>query len=188
MGIMAVRTDHFPFPDRMAGWPVDLSALFLVAHKAYLRLRDPGPDSVLIGMDLMASGASNVAVRMGTARPVHSLSALMTGLAGLIPVFYGIKRIFPKRTIGYFFRPVDMRATLAVATGTGRRTMVSARSMLCFAYSKYRIITALIMTVCACPITFKDNILKLFIVNIAFKCLCIQRDREHKKQDQYPDR
>lgn len=188
MGIMAVGTDHFPFPDRVTRWPVDLGTLFLMTHEADLCLRDPVSDFVLIGMDLMTGGTRDVAVCMGTARPVYSLPALMAGQADLIPVFYGISRVFPKRAVGCFFRPIDMPATRTVATCTSRRTMISTRAMLCFADRQYRIIAALVMTVCACPITFKDNILSLFIVIIALKCMCIQRDHGHKKQDEYPDR
>ncbi len=170
----------------MAGWPVDLCALFLVAHKTYFRLRDPVADFVMIGMDLMTSGTRDVAVRMRTPRPVYSLPALMTGLAGLIPVCDGISRVLSKRAIGCFFRPVDMGITLAVAAGTSRCTTVSDRSMLCFANSEHRIIAALVMAACACLIAFKNDILIFFVVNTACIYLYVRYDHKHKKQHRYP--
>lgn len=111
MGVMAIRTDHLPFPDGVAGGAVDLCALFLVAQKTYFRLRDPVADFVMISMDLMTGGTRDIAVRMRTAHPVYSLPALMTGLTDLIPVFDGIGRILSKRAMRCFFRSVDMRIT-----------------------------------------------------------------------------
>ena len=79
MRVVAIRTNHLAFPDRVAIGTVNQLAHLLMAIKANLRLRVAVAHFVLLGMNGVARGASDIAIRVCTARPMHALAALMAG-------------------------------------------------------------------------------------------------------------
>ena len=79
MRVVAIRTNHLAFPDGVAIRTVNQLAHFLMAIKANLRLRVAVAHLVLLGMNGVAGGAGNIAIRVRTARPMHALTALMAG-------------------------------------------------------------------------------------------------------------
>ena len=79
MRVVAIRTNHFAFPDGVAVRTVNQLAHLLVAVKADLRLRVAVAHFVLFGMNGVAGRAGNIAIRVSTARPMHALATLMTG-------------------------------------------------------------------------------------------------------------
>lgn len=79
MRVVAIRTNNLAFPDGVAIRTVNQLAHLLMAVKANLRLRVAVAHFVLVGMNGVAGRASDIAIRVGTARPMHALAALMTG-------------------------------------------------------------------------------------------------------------
>ena len=79
MRVVAIRTNNLTFPDGVAIRTVNQLAHLLVAVKANLGLRVAVANFVLVGMNSVAGGAGDIAIRVGTARPMHALAALMAG-------------------------------------------------------------------------------------------------------------
>lgn len=77
MRVVAIRTNHFAFPDGVAVRAVNQLAHLLMAVKANLGLRVAVAYFVLVGMNGVARRAGDIAIRVGTARPMHALAALM---------------------------------------------------------------------------------------------------------------
>ena len=94
MRIMAIGAGDLAFSDRMAGRPVDLVPLLLMASEAHFRLRQLVANSVMGGMHLVTGGAGRILVRMAAARPVDAFAALMAGQAGLALLIGRVRRIF----------------------------------------------------------------------------------------------
>ncbi len=79
MRVVTIRTNNLAFPDGVAVRTVNQLAHLLVAVKANLGLRVAAAYFVLVGMNGVAGGAGDIAIRVGTARPMHALAALMAG-------------------------------------------------------------------------------------------------------------
>ena len=76
--VVAVRTPHFAFQHRMMGRAIELGTLLLVATEAQLGLGCPRAHAVVGGVNLVAVGASDAAVGVGAAVPVHAVTAFVT--------------------------------------------------------------------------------------------------------------
>lgn len=77
MRIVAIRTNNLAFTDGVAVRTVNQLAHLLMAVKANLRLRVAVAHFVLFGMNGVAGRACDIAIRVGAARPMHALAALM---------------------------------------------------------------------------------------------------------------
>lgn len=87
MRIVAIRANHFAFTYRVAGRAVNQCANVFVAIKANFCLCDSIAHFVLFGVDLMAGSASNIAIGVQTAGPMHALAALVASQASVVSFF-----------------------------------------------------------------------------------------------------
>ena len=87
MRIVAIGADNLAFANRMAGRAVNQCANVFVAIKANFCLCDSIAHFVLFGVDLVAGSASNIAIGVQTAGPMHALAALVASQASVVSFF-----------------------------------------------------------------------------------------------------
>lgn len=88
MGIVAIRTAHLAFRNRVVRRPVDLGALLLVAGKTDIRLSALAANLVIGSMNLMAIGTGNITQLVGASFPMGTFGVLLVAAyAGFVSNF-----------------------------------------------------------------------------------------------------
>ena len=139
---MAVRAGDLPLKNRVVRLLIDLSTLFFVARKADLSLSSFVTYLVLLGMNLMAAIAGDVATIMSAARPKMTLRILlMASQAGFASQIRWRRRILAETLVNLrrlvATLVLHVLFALAVAINASRCALVGGGAMFGLADRKH---------------------------------------------------